>query len=120
MLRITRFIKKDKLDLLMQDTNISKVSIQRCNNKCLRDTTVFKVHVYITLDKNLFLNWLGRYIQLAKERNNNIERTTLQTAKKDFFIKESAFDDFDPQVYKPHKVMQQFMEKYNQQYFWDL
>ena len=119
MLRITRFVKKEKLFELINDSNISKFELHTSLNKRLRDETVVKVNIYLRIPKNEFLSFLSTYKDKASKQGDNMVFITLNMAHEDYFLKESAFDDFGI-GYDPSKTMKLFIEKYNQQYFWDL
>ena len=119
MLVITRFVKKDKLFGLIQDPNISKFEIQTSPNKSLKDDTVVKTRIYLRIPKIEFLGFIGMYLLKGKEEKNNTVVTTLITAKRDNYLKASAFDDFG-KGYKPSKTMVEFMNKYTQEYFYNL
>ena len=119
MLAITRFVKKDKLFDLIQDPNIGKFEIQTSLNKSLNDDTVVKTRVYLRIPKLEFLNFIGMYLLKGREEKNNTVVTTLLSAKRDNFLKASAFDDFG-KGYKPSKTMIEFMNKYTQEYFYNL
>ena len=119
MLRITRFIKKEKLFNLIDDLNIGKFELHTSLNKNLNDRTVVKVNVYIRIPKQNFYNFVDKYLTKSKNEKNNMVFVTLTQAKVDYFLKESAFDDFGSE-YPPSKEMSEIFNKYNQQYFWNL
>lgn len=119
MLVITRFVKKDKLFGLIQDPNIGKFEIQTSLNKSLKNDTIVKTRIYLRIPKIEFYNFIGMYLLKGKEEKNNTVVTTLITAKRDNYLKASAFDDFG-KGYKPSKTMAEFMNKYTQEYFYNL
>ena len=119
MLVITRFVKKDKLFGLIQDPNIGKFEIQTSLNKSLKNDTIVKTRIYLRIPKIEFLGFIGMYLLKGKEEKNNTVVTTLITAKRDNYLKASAFDDFG-KGYKPSKTMVEFMNKYTQEYFYNL
>ena len=119
MLVITRFVKKDKLFGLIQDPNIGKFEIQTSLNKSLKNDTIVKTRIYLRIPKIEFYNFIGMYLLKGKEEKNNTVVTTLLTAKRDNYLKASAFDDFG-KGYKPSKTMAEFMNKYTQEYFYNL
>lgn len=122
MLRISRFIKKDKLSDILADTNVVKVTLRRCKNSHLRDITVHKIDVYLFIGTQEFHSYCGTLLdkEYKSSTRSNELRSTITTAKRDTFIKESAFEDFDSIVYPPSKVIKNYLSKYTQQYFWDL
>lgn len=119
MLRITRFVKKDKLFNLFNDLNISSLKMYTSLNKALKDKTVVKVDIYLRIPKDEYLEWLNKYFTIGKNKKHNVVITTLYSAKRDGFLKESAFDDFGTD-YLPSETMLSYMNTYSQQYFWDL
>ena len=119
MLRITRFVKKDKLFTLFNDLNVSSLRMHTSLNKALRDKTVVKVDISLRIPKDEYLQWIEKYRAVGKNKKNNVVVTTLYSAKRDGFLKESAFDDFG-NGYPPSETMVNYMSTYSQQYFWDL
>ena len=119
MLIVTRFVKKEKLFDLINDPNIGKFEVQTSLNKNLKNNTIVKTRIYLRIPKIEFYNFIGMYLLKGREEKNNTVVTTLLTAKRDNYLKASAFDDFG-KGYKPSKTMVEFMNKYTQEYFYNL
>lgn len=119
MLRITRLVKKDCLFDLFKDKNVSSLKLYSSLNNSLKDLTVAKVDIYLRIPKEEFFRALNQYESKGASSKNNCVVTTVSCARRDGFLKESAFSDFGSD-YTPSKTMQLFMKAYNQQYFWDL
>lgn len=119
MLRITRFIKKEKLFELINDQNVAKFELKTRYNRQLKDKTVVKINIYVKINKDAFYDFIDKNITKSIKENNEIVLSTLDQTKRNGFLKESAFDDFGKN-YPPCMPMIRILNKYTQQYFWDL
>lgn len=120
MLRINRFIKKDKLDMLLKDPNISKVEIRCVKQRKLIDTSVNRVLIYLKIDKQEYLTFLSVLKQIAINNNDNFERTSTATAVHNGFIKESSLIKFNDHYPMIHLFLSKYTSNYSQKDLYNL
>lgn len=103
MLRITRIVAKDKIFDLLNKEYIVKIELKQGKQK-FKNPVICRAEIYLALnDNSYFKSILSNIKSWAINNNCNIARTTVDTALRDGFIKESAFNNFSypmPRKYK--------------------
>lgn len=104
MIRISRIVAKNKIFELLKREYVSKIELKQ-HKQNLRNPAICKADIYLRLDDDqcYFKNILDSIKEWSIKTNSNTARTTVDVARIDGFIKESAFDDFDypmPRRYK--------------------
>lgn len=120
MLRINRFIKKDKIDVLLKDTRISKIEIISAKQRQLIDNSVYRVLIYLKIDEQKYFTFLSVLKQIAINNEDNFERTTICTAVHSRFIKESSLIKFNEHYPMIESFLQSYTSDYTQEYLLNL
>jgi len=121
MIRITRLIKKDSLDKILLDKNISKIVI-RTYVQNLENPNFYRIYIHLKIK---VIEW-NQFIQEGLNTANNLKlentkmyetlQTTLNMAKCEGVLREASFKKFNNLVL-PSKTMKEFINKYTQEYF---
>lgn len=115
MIRISRIIAKDRVANLLDLDYVAGISI-RHREQGFRNPAICRVDIYLQVptDSIYFRGITHEIIKWGRDNKCNRAVSTCITAKREGFIKESAFDDFPYPMPREYKKL---CKLYSQQYF---
>ena len=113
MIRISRLVSSNRISDILNLEGVCKIELRQGKQKNLRKP-ISRVLIYLCMNTMVFRGYMGNMRKFALKTDDNRLRTTVDTAVRDGFIKESAFHKL---YYPMPKEYRKYCDLYSQEFF---